>query len=741
MQSPNPPVNLAAGSTLQFTATGTYSNGSTANITSQVTWASSNTTIANITSSGGLATGEATGTTYITASLSGVISPGVTLNVLAAIQEVTIYITAVPQGSVNYSYTGSDGAVSGSITLPPTSNEGELEVTSGTQVRLVAVPPTGYNFVSWGGTVASSNPTISLVAQVSPIPSVTATFAAIKPVPLAILTGAQLPNAEAGVPYSLQIVATGGTLPYTWSVFVGPLPPGLSILSSGLVSGTPLVSDGGGVYAFTVQVQDDESTPQMVQHTFLLDITQSIIATWISLNPNPIATATSLAPGATVSVDLYALNGDQVQVIGGTVYLAFTPTTGGGSALVGSVALTSTPSPFITNSSGNIIITYTTPTSLPSSGMDILQAYTALSGGNSVADGYSFSGPSAAAVTDFSLLTQQAYRTGIATAPDGSLWFGEQTNGSGYPALGHITISGNINVFPLPSGDIPTGILVDPSGNVWFTDCNKNAIGELIPSTGSVQEFPTPTWSSHPIDMVLGPDGAIWFSESNQDNIGRITESGSITEYQVGPQGSGAGVNGIATGPDGNIWFTDFDTGDIGRFNPSTKQVSLFPLPTPNHLYEISGICSGPGDMMWFVGIDGVASITLNGTITEYGLPGSGFGSDYPVPYTSIVVGPDGNLWTQLGNIFEISPQGNYTEMTAPATPNDMTIGSDGNLWFTDCVRNIVGRIAITPIMPDQITISPSPIAPKGSLTPGQTVNVVIKATSIPRGWLARYLC
>ena len=547
--TPNPPVNLAAGSTLQFTATGTYSNGSTANITSQVTWASSNTTIANITSSGGLATGEATGTTYITASLSGVISPGVTLNVLAAIQEVTIYITAVPQGSVNYSYTGSDGAVSGSITLPPTSNEGELEVTSGTQVRLVAVPPTGYNFVSWGGTVASSNPTISLVAQVSPIPSVTATFAAIKPVPLAILTGAQLPNAEAGVPYSLQIVATGGTLPYTWSVFVGPLPPGLSISSSGLVSGTPLVSDGGGVYAFTVQVQDDESTPQMVQHTFLLDITQSIIATWISLNPNPIATATSLAPGATVSVDLYALNGDQVQVIGGTVYLAFTPTTGGGSALVGSVALTSTPSPFITNSSGNIIITYTTPTSLPSSGMDILQAYTALSGGNSVADGYSFSGPSAAAVTDFSLLTQQAYPTGIATAPDGSLWFGEQTNGSGYPALGHITISGNINVFPLPSGDIPTGILVDPSGNVWFTDCNKNAIGELIPSTGSVQEFPTPTWSSHPIDMVLGPDGAIWFSESNQDNIGRITESGSITEYQVGPQGSGAGVNGIATGP------------------------------------------------------------------------------------------------------------------------------------------------------------------------------------------------
>lgn len=43
---------LAAGMTMQLSATGTYSNGSTSNLTSQVTWKTSDSTIASISSSG-----------------------------------------------------------------------------------------------------------------------------------------------------------------------------------------------------------------------------------------------------------------------------------------------------------------------------------------------------------------------------------------------------------------------------------------------------------------------------------------------------------------------------------------------------------------------------------------------------------------------------------------------------------------------------------------------------------------
>ena len=73
-------ANLAVGSSQQFTATGTYSDGHTEVITSQVTWISSNPMVVNV-SSAGLATGVITGTANITASMSGIDSSMVTLTV------------------------------------------------------------------------------------------------------------------------------------------------------------------------------------------------------------------------------------------------------------------------------------------------------------------------------------------------------------------------------------------------------------------------------------------------------------------------------------------------------------------------------------------------------------------------------------------------------------------------------------------------------------------------------------
>ena len=67
------PANPAilAGASQQFTATGTYSDGTIQNLSSQVTWTSSATAVATINSSG-LATGVSAGTTTITAALAGV---------------------------------------------------------------------------------------------------------------------------------------------------------------------------------------------------------------------------------------------------------------------------------------------------------------------------------------------------------------------------------------------------------------------------------------------------------------------------------------------------------------------------------------------------------------------------------------------------------------------------------------------------------------------------------------------
>lgn len=58
-----------------------------------------------------------------------------------------------------------------------------------------------------------------------------------------------------GVAYKQLLVVTGGLAPYTWSVSAGTLPPGLTLTSDGVISGTPTTT---GTFNFTVQVVDSQ---------------------------------------------------------------------------------------------------------------------------------------------------------------------------------------------------------------------------------------------------------------------------------------------------------------------------------------------------------------------------------------------------------------------------------------------------------------------------------------------------
>ncbi|MCC6590783.1 MAG: putative Ig domain-containing protein [Bryobacterales bacterium] len=76
---------------------------------------------------------------------------------------------------------------------------------------------------------------------------------------LVLTQACPLPNATIGLAYSLPLSATGGVSPYQWSIGTGALPAGLSISTTGLISGTPTqpgifnfalrVADSGGAYA------------------------------------------------------------------------------------------------------------------------------------------------------------------------------------------------------------------------------------------------------------------------------------------------------------------------------------------------------------------------------------------------------------------------------------------------------------------------------------------------------------
>jgi hypothetical protein len=83
--SPVSPADVKQGFTQNFYATALYASGATTDITSEVTWSSSNPSIAEFTQpSGGLLTGMTVGTVTITASFDGITSNSVSIKVVAS---------------------------------------------------------------------------------------------------------------------------------------------------------------------------------------------------------------------------------------------------------------------------------------------------------------------------------------------------------------------------------------------------------------------------------------------------------------------------------------------------------------------------------------------------------------------------------------------------------------------------------------------------------------------------------
>jgi sugar lactone lactonase YvrE len=74
--------------------------------------------------------------------------------------------------------------------------------------------------------------------------------------PLSV-AAATLPVAVPGVAYSQSVAATGGALPYVWSLISGSLPSGLTLSTGGVISGSP---SSAGTYDFTLKVLDESGS-------------------------------------------------------------------------------------------------------------------------------------------------------------------------------------------------------------------------------------------------------------------------------------------------------------------------------------------------------------------------------------------------------------------------------------------------------------------------------------------------
>lgn len=189
-------------------------------------------------------------TIHVVDSAAGSTSKAFTLVVSCG--TVTLTSTSpIPNGTINASYSfqfsASGGLLPYTWSLIGGAFPAGLTISSG---GLLSGTPTASG---------SFSPVVQVADSCSPASTASNTFAlTINPAPgtLTISTTSPLPGATQGVAYTTQMSATGGTPPYTWSVISGSQPPGITMNSSGVISGTPTII---GTTTATIQVADSAS--------------------------------------------------------------------------------------------------------------------------------------------------------------------------------------------------------------------------------------------------------------------------------------------------------------------------------------------------------------------------------------------------------------------------------------------------------------------------------------------------
>ena len=148
------------------------------------------------------------------------------------------------------------------------------------------------------------------------------------------------------------------------------------------------------------------------------------------------------------------------------------------------------------------------------------------------------------AVTEYELPAPSRWSNAISVAPDGSVWFGEQS----VPGVGHLFANnGTLVEYAWPwtgeanqgSCDFKTSIwgIAVWNGMVWGTDGDRNALVGLNPDSGALKIVNITGQGSFPYTLTAGPDGALWFTmlapAPAPAVIGRMTPDYQVTIFKI----------------------------------------------------------------------------------------------------------------------------------------------------------------------------------------------------------------
>jgi len=605
--------------TLQFTATGVYTDDSTHNITSQVTWSSSKAAVASVSASG-LATAIAAGTTVISASLG---------NTASGADSATLTVSTVALTSVTITPTAPNVPLGTTQQLTATGN---LSDTSTMDLSTLVTWASSKNTVATVSNASGSNGLATPVAL--GVTNITAAFGPITsaPDPLTVTPAALVSiavtpaNASIALGTSEQFVAIGtysdqSTRPLTTQVTWSSSNTGTASISNaassqglatsrsvgattisatiGTVTGTSALNVTGAVLASIAVTPPDiwvlsGGAEQFVATGTYSDSSTQNLTTAVRWSSSAVSVATiSNASGSqglatllsygnsTITAMLNGISGSaSLNVIS---ELAYVPNFNDGTVSMYSIPDTGAPA---ANGSPSTIAAGNQPYSVAVA-QPGRYAYV-----SNEADG-TLSQYSINADGTLSALTPSTVATGtsprrVIVDPTGSYVYvtnsGDNTvSGYSIGADGRLTAVSGSNV---GTGAAPVAVIIDPSGQYAYVVGNScNCVSQYTVGAGGSFSPMTPAaiaTGNSPTDIVVAPNGQFVYVVNSADNTVSVFTIGAGGALQAtGTTPTGNDPQTMAISPYGSYaYVANAADNDIGQYALGNDG-SLTPLAKP----------------------------------------------------------------------------------------------------------------------------------------------------------------
>lgn len=505
---------------------------------------------------------------------------------------------------------------------------------------------------------------------------------------LTITTPSPLPQGAAGAAYSQTLNASGGVPPYTWAVTAGSLPGGLTLSTTGVISGA---ASAAGTFAFTVQVKDSAKSTSTATFSLTISLTASCTC---SIDPPGLSIA---AAGGTGSISVSAGAGCSWTASSSLSWV--TIASGAAGTGNGTVTIQVSPNSASTSRSGAITVAGRT-FQITQGGLGAASyLITTVAGGALPA--------TVIAGTSVALTSL----VGLATDKAGNVYFSCETMHVVFElsSSGMLTRVAGTGV-PGFSGDgaaalgaalhNPQGLAIDTAGNLYIADVG-NARVRKVSASGAITTVAgtgtlgfsgdggpaTSASLSYPFAVAVDASGNLYIADPGNSSVRKVTASTGVITTVAGAGWSGfsgdgvaaAGAalndpNGIAVDRAGNLYISDSQNHRIRRVAVATGIIATV---AGNGVFGYSGD-GGPATDASLTNPFGVA-VDVAGNV---------YIADWSSARIRMVAASNGAINTVAGSgVFGYSGDGGSATSAALAYPQGVAVDASGDLYFNSSGR------------------------------------------------------